>query len=349
MEYIALGCMSGTSLDGIDCSLVKSDGVSYVTDISNKFIPYSDDLQFKLHNVILKGYLDDIKVINQLNQEYKDSINNFIEKNNFEIDLIAIHGQTVYHDQKTKISIQLFDKSIRFNTNSPVICNFRKNDLLNGGNGAPIMPEFHRVLANQLDLKKVIFVNIGGVTNITVIDNQKITAGDSSFGNAIINDLIYEKTKERFDVDGSLSNNGQKIDVLFNRIISDNYFLGNLPKSLDRNYFHKYIDNSTKDKKLNDLIYTLLEVIPFTINSLISSQSDFKIILMGGGRKNLTLQKIFGEYFDNISLIDNYQIDGDFIESQGMALLGIRYMLKKQSTYYETTNVLKNVYLGEKC
>ena len=349
MEYIALGCMSGTSLDGIDCSLVKSDGVSYVTDISNEFIPYSDGLQLKLRNVILKEYLDDIKVINQLNQEYKDSINNFIKKNNLEIDLIAMHGQTVYHDQKTKISIQLFDKSIRFNTNSPVICNFRKNDLLNGGNGAPIMPEFHRVLANQLDLKKVIFVNIGGVTNITVIDNQKITAGDSSFGNAIINDLIYEKTKERFDVDGSLSNNGQKIDVLFNRIISDNYFLENLPKSLDRNYFHKYIDNSIKDKKLNDLIYTLLEVIPFTINSLISSQSDFKIILMGGGRKNLTLQKIFSKYFDNISLIDNYQIDGDFIESQGMALLGIRYMLKKQSTYYETTKVLKNIYLGEKC
>ena len=349
MEYIALGCMSGTSLDGIDCSLVKSDGVSYVTDISNEFIPYSDDLQLKLHNVILRGYLDDIKVINQLNQEYKDSINNFIKKNNFEIDLIAMHGQTVYHDQKTKISIQLFDKSIRFNTNSPVICNFRKNDLLNGGNGAPIMPEFHRVLANQLDLKKVIFVNIGGVTNITVIDNQKITAGDSSFGNAIVNDLIYEKTKKRFDVDGSLSNNGQKIDVLFNRIISDKYFLENLPKSLDRNYFHKYIDNSIKDKNLNDLIYTLLEVIPFAISSLISSQSDFKIILMGGGRKNLTLQKIFSKYFDNISLIDNYQIDGDFIESQGMALLGIRYMLKKQSTYYETTKVLKNIYLGEKC
>ena len=349
MEYIALGCMSGTSLDGIDCSLVKSDGVSYVTDISNEFIPYSDGLQLKLRNVILKGYLDDTKVINQLNQEYKDSINNFIKKNNFEIDLIAMHGQTIYHDQKTKISIQLFDKSIRFNTNSPVICNFRKNDLLNGGNGAPIMPEFHRVLANQLDLKKVIFVNIGGVTNITVIDNQKITAGDSSFGNAIVNDLIYEKTKERFDVDGSISKNGQKIDVLFKRIISDKYFLEKLPKSLDRNYFHKYIDNSNKDKNLNDLIYTLLEVIPFAINSLISSQSEFKIILMGGGRKNLTLKKIFSNYFDNISLIDDFQIDGDFIESQGMALLGIRYMLKKQSTYYETTKVLKNIYLGEKC
>ena len=349
MEYIALGCMSGTSLDGIDCSLIKSDGVSYVNEISNQYIPYSDELQLKLHNIILKGYLTDIKVINQLNQEYKDSINNFIKKNNLEIDLIAMHGQTVYHDQKTKISIQLFDKSIRFNTNSPVICNFRKNDLLNGGNGAPIMPEFHRVLANQLGLKKVIFVNIGGVTNITVIDNQKITAGDSSFGNAIVNDLIYEKTKERFDVDGSFSKNGKKIDDLFKYITSDDYFLENLPKSLDRNFFHKYLDNFIKERKLNNSIYTLLEVIPFAINSLISSQSDFKIILMGGGRKNLTLQKIFKNYFNDVSLIDIYNMNGDFIESQGMAYLGIRHLLKKNSTYFTTTKVLKNIYLGERC
>ena len=349
MEYIALGCMTGTSLDGIDCSLIKSDGVSYVIEISNEFIPYSDELQLKLHNVISKGYLDDTKVINQLNQEYKDTINNFIKNNNFEIDLIAMHGQTVYHDQETKISIQLFDKSTRFNTKSPVICNFRKNDLLNGGNGAPIMPEFHKVLANQLNLNKVIFVNIGGVTNITVIDNQQIIAGDSSFGNGIVNDLIHEKTKERFDIDGSLSNNGKKIDILFKKIISDAYFLENLPKSLDRNYFHKYLSNIIKEEKLNDAIYTLLEIIPYAINTLISSQSNFKVILMGGGRKNLTLQKIFSSYFDNVNLIDDYQMHGDFIESQGIAYLGIRYLLKKQSTYYETTKVLKNIYLGERC
>ena len=267
MEYIALGCMSGTSLDGIDCSLIKSDGVSYVSEISNQYIPYSKDLQTKLHDVMRKEYLDDIKVINQLNKEFKESINDFIKKNNFKIDLIAMHGQTVYHDEKTKISIQLFDKSIKFNTSSPVICNFRKNDLLNGGNGAPIMPEFHRVIANKLDLKKVIFVNIGGVTNITIIDNQKITAGDSSYGNAMVNDLINEKIGEKFDVDGLLSKNGKKIDNLFNQLISDNYFFKDLPKSLDRNYFHKYLKNFTKEKELNNSIYTLLEVIPFSINN----------------------------------------------------------------------------------
>ena len=70
---------------------------------------------------------------------------------------------------------------------------------------------------------------------------------------------------------------------------------------------------------------------------------------MGGGRKNLTLQKIFKNYFNNVSLIDIYNLNGDFIESQGMAYLGIRYLLKKNSTYFTTTKVLKNIYLGERC
>ena len=80
MEYIALGCMSGTSLDGIDCSLIKSDGVSYVSEISNQYIPYSKDLQTKLHDVMRKEYLDDIKVINQLNKELRSLLTILLKK-----------------------------------------------------------------------------------------------------------------------------------------------------------------------------------------------------------------------------------------------------------------------------
>ena len=240
MEYMALGCMSGTSLDGIDCSLIKSDGLSFANEISNEFIPYSKELQKKLLNTISQEYLNDTSVLTLLNEEYKKAINQFIKNNNVKIDLIAMHGQTIFHDQKTKISIQLFDKSLSFDSNSPVICNFRKNDLLNGGNGAPIMPEFHKMIAMQLDLKKVIFVNIGGVTNITLINNEDINAGDSSFGNAIINDLIFERIGQNFDINGSLSEKGKNIETLFNKILTDKFFDKKLPKSLDRNYFHKY-------------------------------------------------------------------------------------------------------------
>ncbi len=349
MEYMALGCMSGTSLDGIDCSLIKSDGLSFANEISNEFFPYSKQLQKKLLNTISQEYLNDTSVLTLLNKEYKKAINQFIKNNNVKIDLIAMHGQTIFHDQKTKISIQLFDKSLSFDSNSPVICNFRKNDLLNGGNGAPIMPEFHKMIAKQLNLKKVIFVNIGGVTNLTLINNGDINAGDSSFGNAIINDLIHEKIGQDFDIDGSLSKNGKKIDTLFDKIITDQFFDKKLPKSLDRNYFHKYKKEIFQNNNLNNTIFTLLEIIPYAIRELISSPSEYKIILMGGGRKNLTLQKIFKKYFEDVSLIDIYNMNGDFIESQGMAYLGIRYFLKKHSTYNTTTKVQKNIYLGELC
>ena len=140
MEYMALGCMSGTSLDGIDCSLIKSDGLSFANEISNEFIPYSKELQKQLLNTINKEYLNDISVVTLLNEEYKKAINQLIKNNNVKIDLIAVHGQTIFHDQKTKISIQLFDKSLSFDSNSPVICNFRKNDLLN------ILSKLHHVI-----------------------------------------------------------------------------------------------------------------------------------------------------------------------------------------------------------
>ena len=140
MEYIALGCMTGTSLDGIDCSLIKSDGISEVTEISNNFTPYSPQLKKELLKIIKCNFLADLDVFKLLNKEYQTAINNFISLNNIEIDVIGIHGQTIFHDPSIKISIQLYDKKLEYNSHAPIICNFRKNDILNGGSGAPIIP-----------------------------------------------------------------------------------------------------------------------------------------------------------------------------------------------------------------
>ena len=146
-----------------------------------------------------------------------------------------------------------------------------------------------------------------------------------------------------------LSKNGKKIDTLFDKILTDQFFDKKLPKSLDRNYFHKYKKEIFQHNNLNNTIFTLLEIIPYAIRELISSPSDYKIILMGGGRKNLTLKKIFKNYLNDVLLLNIYNMNGDFIESQGMAYLGIRYLLRKNSTYFTTTKVLKNIYLGERC
>ncbi len=347
MEYIALGCMTGTSLDGIDCSIIKSNGTSEVMQISNDFTPYSKKLQRKLNKIIKDQYLNDLQIFELLNNEYQLAINNFIFKNKVEIDVIGIHGQTIYHDSSLKLSIQLYDKKVKYNTKAPIIYNFRKNDILNGGSGAPIIPIYHQIIANQLQIDPVIFVNIGGVTNITIIDKGKIIAGDSSFGNAIINDLLISKTNYEIDYNGNISNSGKKISKIFDLIFNDNFFKKDFPKSLDRNYFHHYLKEIEENYLIEDIIYTLLAIIPNSISKILSNKKKYKIILMGGGRKNLTLVKFFEEIFDDVSLIDDFNFDGDFIESQGMGLLAIRYLKKIASTYKSTTGISNNIYLGE--
>ena len=349
MEYIALGCMTGTSLDGIDCSLIKSDGISEVTEISNNFTPYSPQLKKELLKIIECNFLANLDVFKLLNKEYQTAINNFISLNNIEIDVIGIHGQTIFHDPSIKISIQLYDKKLEYNSHAPIICNFRKNDILNGGSGAPIIPIYHQIIANKLNTDNSIFINIGGVTNITLIENNKIIAGDSSYGNALINDFLNSKTNHEYDLNGNLSKSGKIIHSLSKKILDDKYFKKNFPKSLDRNYFHPYIEGIKEHFLIEDIIYTLLSIIPESVHRIIDNKKKYKIILMGGGRKNLTLLKLFQNIFEDVFLIDDFNLDGDFIESQGMGLLAIRYLNKMKSTYKFTTGISKDIYLGEKC
>ena len=347
MDYIALGCMSGTSLDGIDLSLIRSDGETYTDEILNYFQPYSKELRRKLNSIIQKGYLSDPKICLQLTDEYSQTINQFLNSNKYQIDIIGIHGQTVFHDEKTKISIQLFCKNFKLNFPVPVVYNFRKNDLLNGGFGAPIIPIYHKLIHQNLKRENSIFVNIGGVTNITKINENEIYAGDTSFGNALVNDLIKLKYNFEMDEDGYISSKGAINETIVNFILEDQFFLRPLPKTLDRNYFHKYINKLMSMDNMENIISSLLKIIPLSIKKFVSD-SHSSIILCGGGRKNLTLQNLFRQNFERVNSIDEFGLDGDYIESQGMALLAIRYLLKKSSTFKTTTGLRKEVFLGER-
>lgn len=349
MDYIALGCMTGTSLDGIDCSLVRTDGTTYLTGIANEFTPYSKNLRDRLFNVLAQNYLTDTNLLKNLSDEYKLAINNLINKYGKKIDVIGIHGQTILHDPSLKISLQLYDKSNLYDAHVPIICNFRKNDILNGGTGAPIVPIYHHIISQQNKINQCLFVNIGGVSNISLIDEDILKAGDTSFGNAIIDDYLKKNCNCDFDLNGEKSKDGKIIDSLFNLITNDLFFREKLPKSLDRNYFHHYLNDLPKNFETRDIIFTLLSIIPESIKRLISPQKEFHVILSGGGRKNLTLVNLFKKKFSNVSLIDDFQIDGDFIESQGMGLLATRYLQKIPSTFEHTTGLNKSIYLGERC
>ena len=205
-----------------------------------------------------------------------------------------------------------------------------------------------QLIHQKLNKKSSVFVNIGGVTNITIINQEGIFAGDTSFGNALVNDLIKKKFNFEMDEDGYISGQGLVNESIIDLILSDPFFSRSLPKTLDRNYFHKYLEQLQAMDKTENIINSLLEIVPISIEKLIFD-TDPTIILCGGGRKNLTLQKLFRQHFKDVHSIDEYGLDGDYIESQGMALLSIRYLMRKKSTFTSTTGVKREVYLGERC
>ena len=348
MEYIALGSMSGTSLDGIDLSIIKSNGRDSFQEIDNLFEPYSNNLKDQIQKTLSDGYLINPNLPTLISNEYVSSIDKIITKNkSLKIDILGVHGQTIFHDEKLKISLQIFNKKIITNSYPFTISNFRKNDLLNGGYGAPIIPIFHQLLSNKFQINNCVFVNIGGVTNITIIQNKTLKAYDLCFGNSLSDDLMKGHNKEFFyDKDGDYSSNGslnREIEKLFQ---SDKFFKKDPPKTLDRNYFHKYF-NDLKYYSHNSLENTLYTLWSILSSEIIKQSKDCKIILCGGGRKNRTLVDILIKRHGNVTDIDDLGLDGDFIESQGMAYLAIRRLLKIPSTFKDTTGISKEIYLGE--
>ena len=178
-KWICLGLMSGTSGDGVDASLIETNGINQFESIKDKYFEYDTEIYRDIHNLKEK-----IHKIDHLDL-FKDEINNLerkitifhaeiIKKLNISNDtIIGFHGQTIYHNSNEKISKQL-GNGILLNqlVKKKIVFNFRQNDILNGGEGAPLTPIFHQMIATQKKLKlPVCFLNIGGISNISIVKN----------------------------------------------------------------------------------------------------------------------------------------------------------------------------------
>ena len=206
--FYSLGLMSGTSMDGIDASIIKSDGEQNVEIIDDIYLKYDDQLRLELKNTIdsclskddLKKSSNKIKDI-----EKKITLNHaqisklIIEKNkNIKVDVIGFHGQTILHRPENGYSIQIGDSRLLAElTNTNVISNFRENDILNGGQGAPLAPIYHQVILKKIKLKNPsAIINIGGISNITYMnENEEINSFDMGPGNHLIDEWIKINTK----------------------------------------------------------------------------------------------------------------------------------------------------------
>jgi len=354
----SIGLMSGTSSDGIDASIIKSDGENKVHFIGNHFLPYEKRVKSKIRNLkekinLILDLKKNILEIDDLEKEitllHAGIVNLIIEKfelNKSEIDLIGFHGHTIFHNFKDKKTKQIGDARLLSQlTGLNVVYNFRKNDIKNGGQGAPLVPIFHKLLQIKLKLKMpLVFLNIGGISNLTHLNkDKKITSFDSGPGNFLIDKILQLKSNDKiqFDKEGMIAFTGNVDKNILDSYLSDPYYKSLPPKSLDVNDFNLGLLMSLN---LKDSVATLSELTSLTIINALNffSSKPVQIILCGGGRKNKYISERIKK-LSNIATnnIDTYKINGDFIESQAFAYLAIRSFLKKPISFPGTTGVVK--------
>ena len=371
--FTSIGLMSGTSMDGVDLSVIKSDGNDQFSSIYDTYKEFDDGLYKQLISLRDKiSNFTDLKThskeINEVEKKFtlfnSHLINQVIGEINEDIDLIGFHGQTVFHNPKIQISKQLGDGRLLSSLfKKIVINNFRQNDLNHGGQGAPLTPIFHnlisKIIQKNFKLKLPInIINIGGITNITQIKEDinnsiKFFAYDVGPGNCLIDDWVRNNKDLKFDKDGNYANIGKVDDLILNQAI-DNFEFKSYETSLDVKDF----DTSfVKGLSFEDGCATLTKFTAYLIADglrKIDKQNNINphhYIICGGGRKNKSLMQSIENYLVNKNIIikdiDDYNFDGNFIESQAFAYLAIRSYLKLPISFPSTTRSKKAISGGD--
>mgnify|MGYP006077787529 FL=1 len=366
--YTSLGLMSGTSMDGVDASIISSDGEKQYESIFNEYFEYDGDLYRDLVNLRNKiNSANDIILNSKLTDDIERKItlfhakicNKIINKNGNEIDLVGFHGQTIFHDANQKISKQLGDGSLLSNLlKKDVVYNFRANDIANGGQGAPLAPIFHNLLINKTHMKlPVCVLNIGGIANITIIISDKkedLKSQDIGPGNCLLDEWVRKHTNNRFDDGGKAASVGKIDKTILNQAIEnfDNIKIGDNLSFDIKDFDLSFVRGLSYENGLSTLTKFTSEIIYQSIANItkIYQNEKINILVCGGGRKNLTLIENIRKKLPNnitLSLIDDFNINGDFVESQAFAYLAIRSLLKKPISFTNTTNVKKSCTGGD--
>ena len=248
--YTALGLMSGTSMDGVDASIIQTDGETNYNAISNKYFEYKGDLYKELISLRdkIKTSEDLTKFENELKSLEKNitlfhakAVNNLIDDTNIDIDFVGFHGQTIFHNAAEKISVQLGDgKLLSQLTKKKIVYDFRQNDLKNGGRGAPLTPIFHNHMVRKIypsyEDWPLLILNIGGISNVTSASrfsfitrslsgdkDKNLYAADIGPGNCMIDEWIRKNSKYEYDEGGSIAKSGKVNELILKQALS-NFF-----------------------------------------------------------------------------------------------------------------------------
>ena len=364
-----LGMMSGTSMDGVDISLIKTDGENFFERIIDKYYEFPDNLYDGLIKIREKiNSKEDLKIqkneIKNLEKKFTLFHASLIDdlKSNFEIDVVGFHGQTIFHSPKNKISFQIGDGNLLAQLISKkVVFNFRKNDIDHSGQGAPLTPIFHNLISKKINEKNknisLYFINIGGITNLTKIDknfDENFMEGyDIGPGNCLIDNWVRKNSRFKYDENGKIASLGKLNELTLNQAI-DNFEFNDFKNSLDINDFDiSFLRGLDFEEGCATITEFTAYLIANGINNFRDRNTDLDLfIICGGGRKNNFLINRIKNYIYNekrfiIKNVDDYEFDGDFIESQAFGYLAARSIYNLPISFPKTTRCLKSISGGE--
>jgi anhydro-N-acetylmuramic acid kinase len=353
-----VGLMSGTSLDGVDAALLESDGEKLI-----RFGPGLERAYSSAERKVLQGAVDAAlqwrwqgeapslfaeaeKVLTTTHAEAVEAVCAKAGIAPSELDAAGFHGQTVLHQAPKKgvpgRTLQIGDgQALSDWLGCRVVFDFRSADVAAGGQGAPLVPVYHRALAEWSGLERPLAViNIGGVANITHIGaDGTLTAFDTGPGNGLIDALIESHTGEAMDKDGEIAARGRIHEAAFAEFLANPYFAAPGPKSLDRWDFSL---DAVRNLSLEDGAATLTGLTAKTIAMGVAALPDApgRLVLCGGGRRNKTLSELVAAATGlPVYAAEALGWRGDLVEAEAFAFLAARVINGLPYTYPGTTGV----------
>ncbi len=344
----SLGLMSGTSLDGIDAALIRTDG-EMVYEIGESLThPYDDEYRAKLREAV-HGRGDMMLIEKENTLKHVEAVKALLGQAGMsrkDVHVIGYHGQTVMHRPAEAITWQIGNGALLAEkTGIDVVCDFRRRDMAAEGQGAPLVPLYHAALARQMQLP-IAVLNIGGIANVTWIGKSEgaaselmdldIMAFDTGPGNVLLNEWALKKTKQDCDRDGVMALAGKPNMKLVDKMLDDPFFDKHPPKSLDRNHFtHDMVKRLSKE----DGAATLVE---FTAAAVEKARDYFPVsakqwFVCGGGRHNPALMNALNARLKHVYPVESLGWAGDALEAQAFAFLAMRSLRRLPISMATTT------------
>jgi anhydro-N-acetylmuramic acid kinase len=356
----AIGLMSGTSYDGVDVALIETDGEEIGSLGPTGYRPYSDQERDLLRRAIavatnLGDRTERPKILAQVEELVTDmhaeAVEAFLAANGMAasaVGVVGFHGQTVLHRPDRGLTVQIGNgRALATRLGIPVVYDFRAADVAAGGQGAPVVPVFHRALVRQLKRPHPVGVlNLGGVANVTFIDgNVELIAFDTGPGNALIDDFVRMRTGQPRDDDGRTAAAGKVDEDAVARVLKHPFFAKAPPKSLDRNAFRHWAmeEGRLTEKSTEDALATLTAVTAASVAhaTKVLPRAPAGWLVAGGGTRNPTLMRMLAQRLAPVGIETAGAVgwSADALEAQAFAYLAVRTLKGLPLTFPTTTGV----------